>query len=188
MIQIETMLNKLREATKAQHEDLEGENLANKIMDHSITEEEYKLLLLQNYAAYAATEDPIARHLKNYSSTKTDAIKLDLSSLGIEKAETSLEFQCDNEAEAVGAAYVVEGSAMGGLMIGKELKNCPHLEHLPDQQFFSGKRDQIKSWNEFLKYLRNKDFSEDQKEIAARKAQQTFDLFEEAFKIELIKL
>lgn len=182
------MLNKLREATKAQHEALEGENLANKIMDHSITEEEYKLLLLQNYAAYAATEDSITRHLKNYSSTKTDAIKLDLLSLGIEKAETSLEFQCDNEAEAVGAAYVVEGSAMGGLMIGKELKNCPHLEHLPDQQFFSGKRDQIKSWNEFLKFLRNKDFSEDQKETAARKAQQTFDLFEEAFKIELIKL
>ena len=182
------MLNKLREATKAQHDALEGENLANKIMDHSITEEEYKLLLLQNYAAYAATEDSIAFHLKNYSSTKTDAIKLDLSSLGIDKAETSLEFQCENEAEAIGAAYVVEGSAMGGLMIGKELKNCPHLEHLPDQQFFSGKRDQIKSWNEFLKFLRSKDFSEDQKETAARKAQQTFGLFEEAFKIELIKL
>lgn len=182
------MLDRLREATKAQHEALEGENLANKIMDHTITESEYQLLLLQNFAAYAATEEAIAPYLSSYSSTKTEAIKLDLQSLGVATAETSLEFECSNEAEAVGAAYVVEGSAMGGLMIGKELKNCPDLAHLPEQNFFSGKRDQVKSWNEFLKFLRKRDFSEDEKSMAAKKAQQTFDLFEEAFKIELIKL
>ena len=133
LTQIGKMLNKLREATKALHEALEGQNLANKIMDHSITEEEYKLLLLQNFAAYAATEDSIAQYLNDYTSTKTDAIRLDLASLGIDKAETSLEFHCDNEAEAVGAAYVVEGSAMGGLMIGKELK--PDNENLLPSRF-----------------------------------------------------
>jgi len=182
------MLDRLREATKVQHEALEGTNLANKIMDHSIAEEEYKLLLLQNLSAYTATEASISRHLPHYQATKSTAINLDLSNMGVSQVVTSLKFECNSRAEAVGAAYVVEGSAMGGLMIGKELKNCPHLEHLQDQHFFSGKRDQIKNWNEFLKFLRNNDFTEDEKEIAAQKARQTFELFEEAFKIELIKL
>jgi len=43
------MLKYLKEKTTAIHNELEQSNLAGKIMDHSISQQEYHDLLLQNY-------------------------------------------------------------------------------------------------------------------------------------------
>ena len=51
------MLQTLREQTATLHKEIEKDNTAGLIMDHSITLEEYKLLLLQNYLAYKIVED-----------------------------------------------------------------------------------------------------------------------------------
>ena len=181
------MLSKLREATKVQHENLESENLANKIMDHSITLEEYKLLLFQNYIAYKASEDQIQKFLPEQVSDKATTLRKDLKNLEVSNLDYELEFNCNSEAEAIGAAYVIEGSAMGGMLIGKEVSNCPNLSDVPEQNFFNGKRDNIKSWNNFLKFVRSRDFTDTEEQIAAKKAQETFDLFGRAFKVEFSK-
>ncbi|MFV8224336.1 biliverdin-producing heme oxygenase [Christiangramia aquimixticola] len=179
-----TMLENLRNATSEQHKALEKDNLANKIMDHSISLEEYKRLLFQNYAAYAACEKEVKKFLPEQASNKYLKLKKDLEVLRVNVTETPLKFQCENKAEAIGAAYVLEGSAMGGMIIGKEVSFCDSLKTLPEQQFFNANRTNIKEWNNYLKFLRNREFSGKEIESAVKKAKETFDLFEKAFKLE----
>ncbi|MUP47480.1 heme oxygenase [Gramella sp. BOM4] len=177
------ILNSLREATAELHQRLEGENLAGKIIDHSINLEEYKLLIYQNFLAYRSVEKAIAGFLPLPEMHKTSQLTKDMKSLGMQfsEMETGLDFECNDHAEAIGAAYVLEGSAMGGLMIGRELKNCEIASHLERQHFFSGERSSMDGWNKFLKYLRSEEFSQKQVDKACEKARETFLLFEKAF-------
>ncbi|WP_424493854.1 biliverdin-producing heme oxygenase [Salinimicrobium sp. GXAS 041] len=178
------MIERLREATRELHEEIEKENEASKIIDHSITLEEYKFLLLQNYIAYKVTENAISGYLSDYPATKHEQLKKDLKNLNIDysiAAKFDREFSCDSKAEALGAAYVVEGSAMGGLVIGRELQKCPQLSHLGEQHFFNGKRDDVKNWNLFKKKLQNYHFSKEEENIAVEKARETFRFFGKIF-------
>jgi len=133
------MLNKLREATHLLHQQIESENTAELIMKHSINLEQYKKLLLQNYVAYKVSEHEIKKLIPTYSSDKTGRLKKDLTNL---KVETSIaesyfsKFQINNEAEAWGAWYVVEGSSLGGMMIAKNLEECKKLETIKEHHFF----------------------------------------------------
>ncbi len=181
------MLNRLREETEILHREIEKDNLANKIMDHSISLEEYSLLLLQNYIAYERAEAEIANHLESYKSEKTSRLHEDLKNLGVSDCQYEIHFSCKNEAEAIGAAYVIEGSAMGGMLIGKEIKNCSSLESLPQQYFFNGERSSMNGWNSFLKMLRSREFTETEIEQATEKAKETFKLFGRAFSMQLSK-
>ncbi|MDT0649756.1 biliverdin-producing heme oxygenase, partial [Autumnicola edwardsiae] len=112
------MLTDLREATTELHRQIEEENTAGRIMDHSISMEEYKNLLFQNYVAYAISEKEISAQLSGYKGTKHKELEKDLEQLSVPVKIPSFpgdNFSCNSEAEALGAAYVVEGSAMGGM-------------------------------------------------------------------------
>lgn len=180
------MLNKLRERTRKLHEELEGKNLASKIIDHSISREEYELLLFQNLLAYSKAEDSISNYFPEDSHAKSAKIKADLQNIGVENPDYNWDyaFHCKNEIEAVGVAYVMEGSALGGMMIAKEIKKCEALKSLPEQHFFATSKDSANGWNRFLKFLRSREFTEEEAEIASRKAVETFQLFDTAFKTE----
>lgn len=179
------MLNRLREETAELHREIEKDNLAKKIMDHSITVNEYKTLLIQNFVAYNEAENEIAKYLPDSNTDKTERLKADLENLGVKNLDFDLDFSCHNEAEAIGAAYVIEGSAMGGMIIGKEIRNCPSLEKFPEQQFFNGNRSNVKNWNEYLKFLRSREFTDVEVEAASNKAKETFLLFKKAFDIQV---
>lgn len=179
------MLNNLREATRELHEQIEGENTAGLIMDHSISLEQYKLLLLQNYIAYYVTENCIAGSLPDYTPTKHQRLKKDLEALQVDLSPVETyagTFECADRAEALGAAYVVEGSSMGGMMIARELANCPKLASIEKHHFFNGDRSNVKSWNSFTKQLNSTEFSEEEKERAAAKARETFEFFGRVFR------
>ncbi len=182
------MLTILRESTKQLHEQIEQDNLASKIMSHKISLEEYKLLLLQNYIAYKITEEQISQHLDNWKSDKSLRLKKDLDSLNVDTsvlAHFKDGFSISNKTEALGATYVVEGSALGGMQISKELSHCPNLSGLDKPHFFTPERKSMEGWNMFLKRLRNSEFSEEEKNIAAQKAQDTFRFFGEVFKLDM---
>lgn len=182
------MLNSLREGTKTLHNDIEKDNVASKIMNHSISLEEYKLLLFQNYRAYKTAETEIQKFLPDYGTDKTDRLKADLKNFEVTDSDCVLDFKCISEAEAIGAAYVIEGSAMGGMIIGKEVKNCKSLDSLPNQQFFNGERSSMTGWNKYLKYLRSREFNEQEILTATEKAKDTFLLFKKAFDSQLSSL
>jgi heme oxygenase len=179
------MLNSLRDSTKKLHEELEKENLAGQIISHEISLEDYKLLLLQNYIAYKITEAEISKFILSYQSDKTDKLAKDLATLGVDNSiskEFQGKFRLNSYEEALGAAYVVLGSTLGGVYISKELPNCPALSGVPQPHFFNGDRDGVKSWNKFVKELKAEDFTETQINEASKKAMDTFEFFGLVFK------
>lgn len=179
------MIKQLREATRELHEQIEQENQAKKILDHTIALEEYKLLLLQNYIAYHTTEKEISSHLVGYRGNKHEQLQKDLENLDVQSsyvAQFNEGFKCYNAAEALGAAYVVEGSALGGMVIAKELKECPALSGIEKHYFFSGNRDAIKEWKTFKKQLEEREWTEEESTQAVEKAKETFRFFGEVFR------
>ena len=176
------MLDHLREETKVLHEEIEKDNLAAGIMTHQISLEEYKLLLLQNYLAYRQIEEQVRPYLVNWDSTKSSRLKQDLDNLNVNaEGIPTPSLKISNEAQAFGAAYVLEGSALGGMMIAKEIPNCVALADLPKQSFFSPEREHMQGWNDFLKRVRNSEFSQLEIEQAGRKAKETFQFFHQIF-------
>jgi heme oxygenase (biliverdin-IX-beta and delta-forming) len=178
------MLNKLREETEILHREIEKDNLAALIISHEISLEEYKLLLLQNYMAYAVTENEIIPHLPTFEPVKSLQLLKDLGKLNIDipslKKYTE-KYIIQTEAEAYGAAYVVEGSAMGGMLIARELEHCPALSGIDEHFFFNGKRQNINGWKSFCKSLKTKEFSGDEESEAVEKAKETFQIFSDIF-------
>ncbi len=178
------MLNKLREETESLHREIEKDNLAGLIISHEISLEEYKLLLLQNYLAYEVTENGIAPHIPTFETIKSKQLLKDLENLDINIPPIenySENYTINNEAEAYGAAYVVEGSAMGGMLIAKELDQCPALSHIDEHYFFNGKRQNINGWKSFCKSLKTKEFSIEEENMAVEKAKDTFLIFSRIF-------
>lgn len=179
------MINRLREETTELHKQIEKDNLAGLIMSHEISLEEYKLLLLQNYLAYQLVEEEITPFYDTKQSGRLERLERDLKALDVDPAEAlnelKGEFTCASKSEAMGAAYVIEGSALGGMMISKELKNCHKLNQIEEHHFFNGDRNNLKSWNNFLKIVRNTDFTKEEEEQAAGKACDTFRFFGRIF-------
>lgn len=181
------MIERFREATRRLHKEIEEENSASRIIDHSISVEEYKLLLLQNYIAYKCTEQEIDRFLPIEGIPKHQRLKLDLENLEVDPTLSSRYeplFTCNSYAEALGAAYVVEGSALGGMVIFKELQQCQNLASLEAPHFFNGDRNNVKSWNAFKKQLDATELSEDEALAAIAKAQETFRFFGKVFRLD----
>ena len=98
--------------------------------------------------------------------------------------ETPHVFSCNNIAEAFGAAYVVEGSALGGMVISRNISKCDGLSELKEQVFFSGDRENLRSWEVFKKQLSEQNFSEEEAAAATEKAMETFRFFGKVFRSE----
>ena len=179
------MLEKLRAATQELHEKIEGENTADLIMKHSISVEQYKKLLLQNYVAYKITEDKIEAQLPEYTSDKTENLAKDLTELNVDLSISENfqhDFTINTDAEALGAWYVVEGSSLGGMMIAKNIKECEQLSNIEEHHFFNGKRQSVDGWRKFTKDLKKKDFSAEEETQAIEKAKETFLFFGKVFR------
>lgn len=178
------MINKLREETQDLHEEIEQYSLAKQILEHNIDLHTYKLLLWQNYIAYAATETQVEPFL-NFSSKKHLQLKKDLFQLGMKpKIPSKIPlFECHNEAEAYGAAYVIEGSALGGMLIAKNLKKCDSLKDIETHHFFNGDKTNLDSWKSFKDQLASKNFDEGEQQEAIEKAKDTFRFFGEIMQL-----
>lgn len=179
------MITKLKNATEELHREIEKDNLAGLIISNEIDLEDYKLLLLQNYIAYSITEPAIAKYLDGYKIQKSPRLLKDLDQLGVTCAPTPKlreMFRVINRAEALGAAYVVEGSALGGMMISRQIANCPALANIQNHHFFNGDRENVKSWNAFSKFLKKQEFTALEEIQVIDKAKDTFVFFGEVFR------
>lgn len=176
------MIERFREATRDLHKEIEDENLARFIMDHSIDLKTFKLLLLQNFMVYKKTETEISRFVPGYTAGKYLLLERDLQNLNIGATETDHDFKCTSKAEAFGAAYVVEGSALGGMVLAKNISKCPGLSEIEKQNFFSGDKNNLKYWNNFKEKLSTEKFSDEEKKQAIEKAKETFRFFGSVFR------
>lgn len=148
----------LKNATKEQHQELE--KIVN-VLDESASLDSYKNLLLKFYRIYSALEpklpvDELIEQRFDYRRRqKLPLLIADLGSLGIlEFADRLIPYpeipDMKNAARAFGAAYVIEGSTLGGQMISRHLRE--HLGITPDSgsAFFSSYGREVGAmWKEF---------------------------------------
>lgn len=182
-------LEKLREATAALHQRLEQQNPAQAILDHSMDLETYKSLLLQNYQAYEYLEARIATFLPQLKADKAERLKADLEGLKlVPPSDPPMNISITSPAEAFGAAYVVEGSALGGMVIAKHLKQCVLLKDLDSQLFFNGDKACLAAWDLYKKELASQEFGQAEEQDLLAKARETFLFFENVFQNSCLSL
>lgn len=185
------ILKELKEKTQELHNEAERYNDARKVIDHTITLEEYKHLLITNYGSYKPIEEFISLHrnllpenLKEFATFhKSDSITNDLMDLEVDYSKEpilSFEASIDSSSYLIGLMYVLEGSMMGGLMISKQLAKCPHLSMLPKQHFFS--RDveaTLGRWEHFKEVVSAFNYTPQEIKTAIDAANTAFSFFKE---------
>lgn len=190
------ILEKLKSGTSSIHNELEHNNLGVFIMDGSITLMQYETFLRQNFMVYKAVEDFInARYdklpvaLKPFAGyDKTNALAKDIS--GFSNAllpQPSGMTGAREESTLVGMLYVIEGSMVGGMMMSKKLERCNELSNITEHHFFSKNvTDSLSRWKRFKDAMNTTSFTKAEIQKAVQSARDTFDLFKEVYRQEII--
>ena len=171
----------LKEQTKQQHDDTEAKLQSQKIFDKSYTLDDYKTLLIHNYKLINRYEPQIQEQLKNYPELKLDlrskinSLKTDLNNLNISTENEEPTQNLENEAEAFGALYVMEGSTLGGNVIGKQLKRNPEFEGVEFNYFGVYGESTGPYWQEFKSIIDEK-ISEENYESCVTGAKKAYQL------------
>lgn len=170
----------LKEHTKKYHDETEDHLQSKKIFDKSYTLDDYKKLLLHNYQLVSQYEPQILEKLKNHKELelhlrkKIDVLRTDLENLEISTETEDPPQNIENEAEAFGALYVMEGSTLGGNVIAKQLKKNPEFEDVDFNYFGVYGENTGPYWQTFKSIIDEKITEEDYQDclIGAKKAYQ----------------
>ena len=185
------ILDYLKKNTASIHLQVEKANLAKDIVDHTISINNYVKLLAQNFEFYHTIEQALLDNasLMNVAiqpfltDQRSQSLKKDLLSLDPDiKLDEVLKYpyQIDSENAAIGALYVSEGSALGGLVIGKHLSHCPELITIKKHHFFGNEVSTILAqWKKFQQIVNEHFNSNAHKEEILESAIKTFQLFEQ---------
>lgn len=120
----------LRAATRETHQRLHRHPGLSAAARGAIGLGDYRQLLMRLYGFHLAFEDTHASAMQKLgfiASSRAELIALDLAALGIKRFDVSRLPRCaalrqpSSEACALGALYVVEGSALGGALIAEAL-------------------------------------------------------------------
>jgi len=181
----------LKEKTNRIHQQVEKDNLAKEIIDHAISIDNYKKLLIQNFKFYHTIEQALIRNTHLIRSSlhpfldmdKTQRLKEDLKRLDYDVDTQNNQpnhFEINSENAALGALYVSEGSALGGLLISKHLKKCPNLSSIKEHSFFGNDASLILGrWRNFQQIVEQHFYDENIKQEVLNSAKATFEFFGE---------
>jgi heme oxygenase len=160
----------LKLATDQQHQNLEQMMFVDKIMNGTLSAEEYKEILQTNYIVHAVFEQQLFEtlnpelkdELEINKRRKLPALLKDLDELNINPQD--VEFQekvvsvTANDATVLGAMYVLEGATLGGNVIVKRLKVNQNLQqlNLGFHYYQVYGEDLGKYWKQFCQVLNTK--------------------------------
>ena len=185
------ILAKLKEATKAQHDNLE--NTVN-VMDNLFSLEDYKTLLTKFYRFYAAIEPKVAANDLRVADfdfivrRKLPLLEKDLKALGtFENVQKEVALwedlpALDSVAAAFGSLYVMEGATLGGQVIMRHLKQ--HLDITPENggAFFNSYGAEVgPMWKSFCATATQFAEANQDDETIINAARETFDSFAKCF-------
>jgi heme oxygenase len=184
------ILAKLKEATREQHENLEG---TVNVMDQTFSLDSYKTLLCKFYRFYSAIEpeiDKLDLKATGYDldeRRKLPKLEKDLKSLGVLESARELPRwggipALENNAQAFGSLYVMEGATLGGQIINRHLKE--HLGISPENggAFFNGYGERTgPMWKEFVRIATEFAGSGESDDVIVASARETFDSFRDCF-------
>lgn len=172
------LIEKLRESTKAQHAKLDQIPKMNQLTSSSVEEADYRDYLLAFRNIYSTIEKDIYDYSSNYlkgiaSNQRLPHLESDLKQFDVEdKAVKEVEKLHLNQHEYLGALYVMEGSRLGGSMIGRHLEK--QLDYNKNNLAFLFSAPTIK-WSQIISFL-NEQPSENHVQITTG-AQKVFQYF-----------
>lgn len=184
-----SIMARLRQETQLCHEQVEKLLYAGQIQNGTLTTEQYIQLLSVNYvfhqsleAAIKAVDNDYFAGYKPEQRIKTNQLLRDLQTLQLPiPTEQRMYFQNWTNAQLLGAAYVAEGSTLGGRVINKYLQKNRVINPVASQSsFYTGYGEQTGSmWQEFCAYLTQQHGSHE--DLIIKGALDAFALYEEIF-------
>lgn len=170
----------LREATDEVHQRLHGHPGLAAVNAGHISLADYRSLLGRLFGFHAAFEATAG-----LVPVRTRALGLDMAVLGCSVGELDKLPRCrllpslDDAARLMGARYVIEGSALGGLQLARGLDHLLGPDGEGGRRFFIGKGPATApAWRAFLLQLETVACSPDAKQVMVASAQQTFAAYE----------
>ena len=181
--------NLLRTETAEHHKDLESLMFVNEIMNKSLSIEEYKKLLTINYIIHQKLENKLANmldvdlaeQLDIKNRLKLTALEKDLNywhidSLTLPELNFDLFVPEKNNAEVLGALYVLEGATLGGNVIKKHILANPNFAgHDDGLNYYGVYGEELGSkWKTFVSIL-NESVAEADYDRCVKSANETFN-------------
>lgn len=141
------LLQKLKDSCNESHLQIRAGEYATKIMNQSISLQEYKELLVANFYFHTTVEEQLFPRLASVTPLeyavriKSEVIEKDLVELELAKfisleAEDKPICKVASFSEALGALYVTEGTAIGGAIIRKNLLKSETIKSVSSIHFF----------------------------------------------------
>ena len=159
------LLTALRSGTQAAHEALEQVTLGGKIMDRSLSPTEYHRILAWQRGVHEALEPRLLGFTLGDYRYRPRSVP--------DGPGTPTEL-----ATAVGVAYVLEGSSLGGSIIYKKLQANPALAGEAPFTFYRDQADWgLSQWRSYVKAIKDHAFTEEEIQTAVKSAQDTFATF-----------
>lgn len=180
--------NLLRDQTSDKHNELESLMFVNEIMNGSLSISDYKKLLTVNYIIHHKLEKKLTdmldadifEKLQMHTRYKLTALEKDLDYWAIDPLSLpDLDFELfvpeRNNAEVLGALYVLEGATLGGNVIKKQILKNPEFAHHKDGlNYYGVYGDELGSkWKTFVEVL-NESVTEADYELCIDSANRTF--------------
>ncbi|WP_442589921.1 biliverdin-producing heme oxygenase [Pedobacter sp. AW31-3R] len=175
----------IKEATKEAHLSLERQVIQK--MKAIRSNADYADFLKYFYTYFSQVEKAIAPYitaelLPDYNDRRNSSyLKNDIEALGgnVNDIPTVNLPEINNQLQALGALYVMEGSIMGGSIIVKMLEKGGITEGV---SFFSGYGEATgQKWGIFVGVMNAQATNEEEENIAVKAANETFTRFAEVF-------
>lgn len=174
------ILQKLKESTRQQHEDVEG---AVDVMSKLFSLDDYKRMIAKFRSFYTAYEPTLpyadlkAAGFDYEERRKLPSLDADAKALGIEDGGSFTDLpDVSSLPKAFGSIYVIEGSTLGGQVISRHLKDHLGLTPANGGAFFASYGQQVgPMWKQFGEAVTAfaADGANDEEIVEA--AKQTFD-------------
>jgi len=183
------VLQRLRVETRTAHEQLES-NID--LLGRKWTNEFYRQLLEKFYGFYSIIEPSIWERVQwelvgidAKKRRKTNLLVQDLKVLGLNCEEIMRLPQCakvpivETFSQALGCAYVLEGSTLGGQVITRHLRRELGIESERGASFFTSYGSEVgPMWRDFTNILNTEDLSQEDEDLIVHYACKTFGAFD----------
>jgi heme oxygenase len=188
-----SILERLRSETRPQHDRLEEVAGSEKLATGTLSPAEYLKLLKANYVAHRRLEGAVLDmpEMKKLLADRQKAslLEADLRQAGIDPDLTWEELeqvlpplQLQNQHQALGAQYVMEGATLGGVVILRALLQHPQLQALqPFHYYGCYGGDNGKRWSQFRKIMLALVQSPQEEEEILKGSLSAYQYFEKAF-------
>lgn len=188
-----TILERLKTETRPQHDRIEQVSFGDRIMNGTLTPEEYKILIINNFKIH----DYIERTLETMPEItnipgldfekrkKTQLLEKDLELLGLNPADhrsDNIDLPLTSKSEALGAYYVIEGSTLGGSVISRALAKNAQVSAIGAFNFYGCYGEMVgPMWKQFCQVLMQEGGETEKQDVMVASASRTFDALTNLF-------